>query len=153
MDASNLFGVTLSGPPNAPVMASLEGLRSELRHALSNDGILIAWSVHTNAFTYFIKKDKVVYHKDLKNIVQNLRSQDFYIRALPGETITFEGRSLYPLLLQLNPQNEYECPAYFILMQQGILEHTQYVPYWFTSESSRDGALSYIHRQLENTRK
>ena len=41
-----------------------------------------------------------------------------------------------------------QCPAYFLLMQQGLSDHTNYVPYWFTSESSRDNALSYIQRKL-----
>jgi hypothetical protein len=147
-EGSNFFGETLSGPPNMMVMVSLDDLQSELRHALSERGILIYWSVHTNAFTFLMKEDQAVYHQELKNIVRNLRSQDCYIQALPGETMAFEGKSLYPLLLQLKPQNEYECPAYFLLMERGLDEHLRYVPYFFTSELSRDGALSYINSHL-----
>lgn len=142
-EGSNFFGENRCGPPNMMAMVSLDDLQSELRHALSERGILIYWSVHTNDFTFLIKEDQ-----ELKNIVRNLRSQDCYIQALYGETMTFEGKSLYPLLLQLKPQNDYECPAYFLLMEQGLNKHLRYVPYFFTSELSRDGALSYINRHL-----
>ena len=130
------------------IMASLESLQTNLCCALSNKGALIFWSVQTSQLNYLITEDQAVYKQELKNIVKNLQSGDFYLRASSGPSMIFEGRSLYPILLELNPDEEYQCPAYFLLMQQGLVDHCHYVPYWFTSESSRDNALSFIHSKL-----
>jgi hypothetical protein len=106
--------------------------------------------MQANSLNYFILDDEREYQMDLKMIVKNVRNGEFFVRAMSGDAMTFEQRTLYPILLQLNEDAAYMCPAYFLLMQQGLDEHQDYVPYWFTSESLRDKALSYIHRKVSS---
>ena len=129
---------------------TLAHLQAELHHALANNAVLIYWNVHENRLNYFIVEDQREYQMELKRIVKNVRGGDFVNRAMSGDAMTFEQRTLYPILLQLNEDAEYMCPAYYLLMQQGLGKHWDYVPYWFTSESSRDKALSYIHRKVSD---
>jgi hypothetical protein len=86
---------------------SLAHLQAELHRALANNAVLIYWNVHANSLNYFIVNDQREYQMELKRIVKNVRGGDFFNRAMSGDAMTFEQRTLYPILLQLNEDAEF----------------------------------------------
>ena len=130
------------------VTASLDDLECRVENYLENKACLIYWHNRVNSMMYLTTEDQTIYKKELKNIRDNV-NKGGWKQVKAGENFIIGSKTLYTLLAEID-ENDI-CPAYFLLKRRDLGEDMYWVPYFFTSEKSRDAALEWISKNTNNS--
>ena len=128
-----------------PHGASLHDLEAGIQDGLRNNACLIYWHYHSRSLMFFTKEDQKLYKKELKRIRDNVNERRIR-QVKAGDNFMFQSKTLYTLLAEI----DHICPAYYLLMRRGDGDDFYSLPYFFTSEKCRDGALEWIHNNTKN---
>ena len=92
--------------------------------------------------------DRDVYHSELRNLKKMIKT-DTIINVNAGESFPIEGRTLYPLEIELR---DVKCHAYMLIRRRGLFDDADNTPYLFVSQRSRDNAVTVLTNELERRR-
>ena len=122
---------------------SLAELQSQVREALGEGASLIYFHVQQNRFHYFLAQDRNLYRQELRSLRSKLRGSHI-LEIRRGEDIMVGDRTLYRMLVSFRGV---ELPPYMLLRGQGWNDDMQWIPYFFTSATSRDAAVEWINNE------
>ena len=92
--------------------------------------------------------DRDVYHTELRNLKKMIKTNTI-INFNAGESISIEGRTLYPLEIELR---DVKCHAYMLIRRRGLFDDADVTPYLFVSQKSRDDAMTVLTNELQRRR-
>jgi len=122
---------------------SLEGLQGQITYGLGKDGVLLYWHHGLNSFNYLTSNDQDTYHQELKLIRKQFRGGS--ITSVKGGTsITVGSNELYTM--EVTMANTM-CYANMLLQERGLFDDADNTQYLFTSQKSRDNAITYITKK------
>ena len=122
---------------------SLEGLHHQLAYGLENGAVFLYWHHRLQYFNYLTTDDQDAYHEELKLVRKQLRGGSI-TSVSSGTSITVGSKMLHTMNVTMANQM---CYPNMLLQERGLLDDTDHTPYFFTSEMSRDNAVSYITRK------
>ena len=120
-------------------MYALEDLEGQLVLGLRQGGVLLYWHHGQILFDYLTRDDQKPYHRELKNIRNQLR-RGSVTTVKSGALITVNGVKLFTMEVTFQNQT---CYPYLLVQRRGLSEDADYTPYFFISEKSRDNAVQY----------
>ena len=122
---------------------SLEGLEGQLAYGLEKRGELLYWHHRLNYFNYLTSEDQDTYHQELKLVRKQLRAGSI-ISVKSGTTITVGSKELYTMDVAMANKL---CYPNMLLKRRGLFDDAYNTPYFFTSEKSRDNAVTFITKK------
>ena len=129
-------------------LLDLRSLERQISFAEQDKAAVVYWHHHLSHFDWFRASDKSDYKEELRKLQGWIRDSTITDVRL-GDLLIVNRNTLYPLELRFN---SLECHAYMLLRRRGRIEDAYYTPYLFRSQSSCQGALEYLQRNLINSR-
>ena len=124
---------------------NLNDLTTQIATALNDNASLIYWHHRVEQFSWMRTSDRDVYRSKLRNL-KNMIKTDIIINVNAGESFPIEGRTLYPLEIELR---DVKCHAYMLIRRRGRLDDADVTPYLFVSQKSRDDAMTFLTNELQ----
>ena len=124
---------------------NLNDLTTQIATALNDNASLIYWHHSSGQFSWMRTSDRDVYHSELRNLKKMIKT-DTIINVNAGESFPIEGRTLYPLEIELR---DVKCHAYMLIRRRGQLDDADVTPYLFVSQKSRDDAMTFLTNELQ----
>ena len=94
-------------------------------------------------FNYLTSDDQDTYHQELKLVRKQLRAGSI-ISVKSGTTITVGSKELYTMDVAMANKL---CYPNMLLKRRGLFDDAYNTPYFFTSEKSRDKAVTFITKK------
>ena len=126
----------------------LNDLTEQVATALNDNASLIYWHHSIGKFDWMRASDRDVYHSELRNLKKMMKTNTI-INFNAGESISIEGRTLYPLEIELR---DVKCHAYMLIRRRGLFDDADVTPYLFVSQKSRDDAMTVLTNELQRRR-
>ena len=127
---------------------NLNDLTTQVATALNDNASLIYWHHSSGQFSWMRTSDRDVYHSELRNLKKMIKT-DTIINVNAGESFPIEGRTLYPLEIELR---DVKCHAYMLIRYHGLFENADSTPYLFVTQSARDTTMTFLTNALEQRR-
>ena len=124
---------------------NLNDLTTQVATALNDNASLIYWHHSVGQFSWMRASDRNVYHSERRNLKKMIKT-DTIINVNAGESFPIEGRTLYPLEIELR---DVKCHAYMLIRRRGRLDDADVTPYLFVSQKSRDDAMTFLTNELQ----
>ncbi len=122
---------------------SLERLHRQLAFGLENDAVFLYWHHRLQYFNYLTTDNQDAYNGELKLVRKQLRGGSI-TSVTSGTSITVGSKVLHTMNVTMANQI---CYPNMLLQERGLFDDADHTPYFFTSETSHDNAVSYIKRQ------
>ena len=111
---------------------NLNDLTAQVATALNDNASLIYWHHSVGKFNWMRASDRDVYHSELQHLKRMINTR-IIINVKAGELFSIEGRTLYPLEIELR---DIKCHAYMLIRRWGRFDDADVTPYLFVSQKN-----------------